>query len=155
MPEGALTEEILLTAIDKELQAERFYATVARRIKNKRGKKRIVRLAKEENHHGILLKRRWVIHFHKSFDKMQVSNVDPKFEHAKEDWFDSASPLEIVSFAIGIEDRSIQFYGDLLNSISHRADTKLAKRLIRFEESHKQLLQREYQELSRWNYWKS
>ena len=68
---------------------------------------------------------------------------------------DSASSLEIVSFAIGIEDKSIEFYKELLKEAADKPDVKLIGSLVKFEESHKRLLQREYEALSRSNYWSS
>lgn len=157
MEASPLTEEVLNRAISKELQAARFYTEVSEKVLNKAGRRRMAGLSKEERRHAHLLAGRFKRLTGNPFnmDKSDGEQPEFKFESADKNWLNSASSLEIVSFAIGIEDKSIQFYSELLNEVSEKPDQKLLGSLVKFEEGHKRLLQSEYEALNRSNYWSS
>jgi len=66
---------------------------------------------------------------------------------------DQASAMEVVSFAIGLEDKAARYYLDQLKNVDDPRDVRLLKRLVRFEARHKDRLQAEYARLNSSFYW--
>ena len=156
---ASLSKEILTRAIGIETKARDFYAGVADNIKSRRGRRRIVALSRSEDRHKKLLERRYRSLFGEDFEPAAARAEEGRqggedatgvAEHV---FTDKASALDVVSFAIGMEDRAIQYYSEQMKAVDDRRDRKLLARLVRFESKHKGRLQAEYVRLDSFFYW--
>jgi rubrerythrin len=150
---AGLQENILNKAIQKEINARDFYADVSAKIINGKGRKRMLNLSKEEDFHRKMLENRYKKLFGKDFKAEPEIPLEFKFAAAEDTVLDSASSLEIVSIAIGIEEAAINQYSDHLAAINDPEDQKLLRKLVKFEQGHKSKLQREHARLTKSPYW--
>lgn len=141
-----LSEEILCRAIRTEIRARDFYVRVSDQIKNRRGHRKMRALSRSEEHHKRMLMRRFRSLFGREYnppmdqDSTDAGAEDPNSlgEHV---FKDQDSAMQVVSFAIGIEDTAARYYLDQLRNVDDPADIRLLERLVRFETRHKVSLQ--------------
>jgi rubrerythrin len=155
----SLSEEILRRAIRIEVKARDFYSGLAEQIQNRRGRRKMKALSRNEEHHRRMLQRRFRSLLGRDHDPS--SGRDTTTDEGAEDpsslaehgFTDQASALQVVSFAIGMEDRAARYYTDQLNNVHDPTDIRLLKRLVRFENRHKNRLQAEYARINGSFYW--
>lgn len=147
--------EALTAAISSEIRARDLYREVSGRIVNRRGKRRMERLARDEEGHRVALAGRFRALFGGEPKADPGAPGGPRFDFVKSDIFSKAGALEVVSVAISAETESATFYGKQLESVTDPGDVKLLRRLVKFEQGHKKRLQREYERLSRGASWAS
>jgi rubrerythrin len=156
---ASLSEETLRRAIRIEIRARDFYSVLSAQIQDRRGRGRMRALSRSEEHHKELLMRRFRSLLGKDYSPVMdqdgitdAGGEDPNIlgEHV---FTDQASALEVVSFAIGLEDRAAHYYLDQLENVDDPRDVRLLKRLFRFETRHKEGLQAEYSRLNSSFYW--
>ena len=157
----SLSEEILCRAINTEIRARDFYSRLADQIQNRRGHRRISSLSRSEEHHRKILERRFRSLFGRecnpSTDQNKTTDEGAEApnglgEHV---FTDQASAMQVVSFAIGLEDRAARYYTEQLTKVDDPRDVRLLKRLVSFETRHKDSLQAEYARLNSSFYWVS
>jgi rubrerythrin len=141
--------EALAVAISSEIRARDLYRELSGRIANRAGKRRLDRLARDEDGHRAALESRYRSIAGAEFVLDPASTGGPRFDFAKNDVFTQAGALEVVSVAISAEKESAAFYRKQLESVTEPEDVKLLRRLVAFEEGHKKRLQREYERLSK------
>jgi rubrerythrin len=153
--EGTWQEQILSKAIHMEIYSRDFYRELSEGIRNRKGQKQMRRLSDQEEDHRKLL----VSRFRRLFDKEFVQDPnypkDPKMEASRDAVYDQTTALEVVSVGIAGENSAISFYSEQLDQINALEDQKLLKKLVKFEESHLEKLQKIYGRLERHNYWQS
>jgi rubrerythrin len=156
---ASLSEEALHRAIRIEIRARDFYSRLSDQIKNRRGRRKMRALSRSEEHHKNMLIRRFRSLLGREYNPQQdqdnatdMGAEDPNSlgEHV---FTDQASAMEVVSFAIGMEDRAARYYAEQLKKVADPRDIKLLKRLVHFETRHKQRLQAEYARLNSSFYW--
>jgi rubrerythrin len=148
-------KEALSGAIRSEIRARDLYREISGRIRNRAGKRRLDRLALEEDGHRAALQSRYQRLFAEEFHFDPASPGGPVFDFTKNDIFTQAGALEVVSVAISAEKESISYYSAELTRVSDPEDVRLLQRLVRFEEGHKKRLQRDYERLSKRFSWMS
>jgi len=141
--------EALSVAISSEIRARDLYREISSRIKNRAGKRRLDRLARDEDGHRAALESRFRATTGTEFKFDPASPGGPRVDFLKNDIFTQAGALEVVSVAISAENEASSFYGKQLESVTDPEDVKLLRRLVKFEEGHKKRLQREYDRLSK------
>ena len=72
----------------------------------------------------------------------------------RDSFYDKITAMQVVSNAITGEKYALTFYSDLHDQITDSEDRKLLKKLMKFEESHKNKLQNTYQRLEKFNIWR-
>jgi rubrerythrin len=156
---ASLSEEILCRAIRTEIRVRDFYSVLSDQIQNRRGRRKMHALSRSEEHHKKMLMRRFKSllgkEYNPSMDQDSITDAgaeDPNIlgEHV---FTDQASALQVVSFAIGLEDRAAHYYLDQLENVDDPRDVRLLKRLVSFETRHKERLQAEYTRLNSSFYW--
>ena len=150
-----MTEEIMNTAIQSEIQSRDFYAKMAARVSNRRGKRRLERLSQEEEGHRQLLARRFRSRYSREFTLAADADIAPQFDFRSTDVFDRMEAMEAVSVAISAEKQSIAFYAGQLESASDDEERRLLRSLVKMENAHKDRLQQEHARLDRRFYWSS
>ena len=153
MAEGSIKEDILSKAIHMEIQARNFYREVSEKIKNKKGRTQMLNLSDGEQEHRDILCERFKALFGRNFAQDPDYPQDARLAASKSAVHDQASALEVVSIGIATEKISIDLYRGLIDEVSEAEDIKLLKKLVKFEEKHKQRLQKIYGRLQKHNYW--
>ena len=155
----SLSEEILCRAIHTEISARDFYSRLSDQIQNRRGHRKMRALSRSEEHHKVMLMRRFRSLLGRDYNPSQdqdnttdVGAEDPN-SLGKHVFTDQASAIDVVSFAIGMEDRAARYYFEQLEHVDDPSDVRLLKRLVRFETRHKDRLQAEYARLDNSFYW--
>ena len=151
----SLSEELLCRAIQIEYKAWEFYSRWADHLQNRSGRRKMTALSRSEGQHKKLLERRHRVLLGR--DYVPSADVDDTADEGAEDptqsgahaLVDQASALEVVSFAIGMEERAIDFYSAELNKVDDPEDVRMLKSLVRLEVIHKDRLQREFVRLNR------
>ena len=143
----------LAVAITSEIRARDLYREIATRIKNRAGKRRLERLARDEDGHRAALESRYRRLYGAEYRFDPASPAGPRFDFVKTDIFTQAGALEVVSVAISAEKESAAYYQKQLESVTEPEDVKLLRRLVRFEEGHLRRLQREYNRLREHHTW--
>lgn len=141
--------EALSVAIASEIRARDLYREIGSRIKNRAGKRRLDRLARDEDGHRVALESRYRSTTGAEFRYDPATPGGPRFDFLKTDIYTQAGALEVVSVAIAAEKEASAFYGKQLETVTDPADVKLLRRLVKFEEGHKKRLQREYDRLGK------
>jgi rubrerythrin len=149
MAETPFGQGALSAAIHSEIRARDLYQEIAKRITNRSGKRRIERLAAEEDGHRAALEARYSRIAGSEFRFDPASPDGPKFDFVKKDIFTQAGALEVVSVAIAAEKEAIAFYGKQREAVTDPEDVRLLDRLLKFETGHKKRLQREYEKLEK------
>ena len=155
MAGGVWQEQILSKAIHMEIYIRNFYRELSEGIRNKRGQKQMRRLSDQEDGHRKLLVSRYRGLFDKDFVQDPNYPKDPRMEATRDAVYDQTTALEAVTVGIAGEKSAIAFYSEQLDQISNPEDQRLLKKLVKFEESHLNKLQKTYQRLERYNYWQS
>ncbi len=151
---ASLSEEILRGAIQTEIRARDFYSRLADQIQNRRGRRKINALSRNEEHHKKMLEKRFRSLLGREYDPS--TDQDKATGEGAEDpnglvengFSDKASALHVVSLAIALEDKAARFYAEQLNKVDDPIDVRLLERLVRFETRHKVKLQNEYDRLN-------
>jgi rubrerythrin len=154
-----LNEEILGRAIRIEIKARDFYSRLAGQIRNRRGRRKMQTLSRNEEHHKKMLQRRFRSLLGREYNP--TTNQDTAADEGGENptslgehvFTDQASAIQVVSFAIGMEDRAARYYTEQFEKVDNPKDVRLLKRLVRFETQHKTKLQAEYLLLNSSFYW--
>ncbi|MDI6861054.1 MAG: ferritin family protein [Caldisericia bacterium] len=149
-----LGEEVLRKAIQGELQASKFYSDVSKLIVNKKSKTLMESLSNEEARHKSILEKRYKELYNKDFEEIPGFVFDPNLKLEKFGLNSKSNAIEILSAAIEAENNAIKFYFELLQAVESNEDKDLLHSLIEFENSHKQKLQNEYNDINRefiWN----
>jgi len=149
MEKVSLKADIMKKAIQSEIKAKDFYSKVSSKIKNKKGRRRMLTLSKEESSHRNILERRYKKLFGEDFVLDPAIQVSEIFRWKEEEISSQATALEVVSIGIQGENDSIQFYKKQFENVNDAEDLKILKKLIKFEESHKIRLQKMYGRLSK------
>lgn len=149
-----LGEEVLRKAIQGELQASKFYSDVSKLIVNKKSKTLMESLSNEEARHKSILEKRYKELYNKDFEEIPGFVFDPNLKLEKFGLNSKSDAIEILSAAIEAENNAIKFYFELLQAVESNEDKDLLHSLIELENSHKQKLQNEYNDINRefiWN----
>jgi len=147
-----MTDDILAAAIEREVQTRDYYDRVSKKIGNEKVKKRIARLARDEQRHIEILSDRYRKLFDRDYAPVAM-DADPVFDVADEDPAVIDTALKIVSVAIGFEIEAIEVYTGYLNAADDAEEQKMLNKLIRFEQGHKKKLQHEHKRLSKGFSW--
>ena len=153
MGNGSMQEEILQKSIQTEVRARDFYSNMAGKIVNRGAKKQMLKLSKEEEHHRGILEDRYTKLLKKTYvPDMSVDIGDlftwlGKYEH-----FNHATALEVVSIGIQSEKDSLEFYKNQLKTVTNQEDVDLLNKLISFEGTHLDSLQKTYERLQKFNF---
>ena len=156
---ASLSEEILCGAIQTEIRAQDFYSRLADQIQNRRGHRKMNALSRNEEHHKKMLEKRFRSLLGREYnpstdqDKTTDEGAEGPNGLAEHVFTDQASAMQVVSFAIGLEDRAARYYTEQLKKVDDPRDVRLLKRLVRFETRHKDRLQAEYARLNSSFYW--
>ena len=154
-----MNEEILGRAIRIETNARDFYSRLAGQIKNRGGRRKMQALSRSEEHHKKMLQKRFKSLLGREYkpttdqDSIADAGGEDPARLGEHSFSDQASALQVVSFAIGMEDRATRYYTEQLNQVDDPKDVRLLKRLVRFETRHKIQLQEEYTRLNGSFYW--
>jgi rubrerythrin len=155
----SLSEETLCRAIRTEIIARDFYSRLSEQIQNRAGRRKMQALSRSEEHHRKMLIGRFRSllgrEYNPSLDQDSTTDAgaeDPNSLGAHV-FTDQASAMQVVSFAIGVEDKAARYYLDQLKNVDDPRDVRLLKRLVRFEAKHKDRLQAEYARLNSSFYW--
>lgn len=154
MAEGSMKEEILTKAVHMEIQTRDFYRGVSEKIGNKKGRKQMLALSNGEDEHRDILSSRYKALFGKDFALDPDFPPDPQLEGSKSAVRDQATAMEVVSIGIASENNAIDFYRGLIDEVSDAEDLEILEKLVKFEEKHKQKLQKTYGRLHKPNYWR-
>jgi len=155
----SLSEEILCRAIHTEIRARDFYSRLADQIQNRRGHRKMNALSHSEEHHRKMFERRFRSLFGREYNPATDQNkttdegAEAPNDLGEHVFTDQASAMQVVSFAIGLEDRAARYYTEQLIKVDDPRDVRLLKRLVRFETRHKDRLQAEYARLNSSFYW--
>jgi rubrerythrin len=148
-----LGREALELAISSEIRARDLYTETARRVTNRGGKRRLERLARDEDGHRRDLESRYRALARAEFRFDPSSTGGPRLDFVSSEVFTQARALEIVSVAISAESEAIAFYGKQLQTVTDPQDVRLLRSLVKFEQGHKKRLQREYERLNKGLSW--
>jgi len=74
---------------------------------------------------------------------------------AEDGFTDKASAMQVVSLAIGLEERAASYYDEQLKKVDDPRDVRLLERLVRFETGHRDKLKSEHERLNTKFYWNS
>jgi len=154
--------EALRLAIEREKKANSYYNEAAARATNVNGKKMFTWLASEEmGHIKALEKQREMLKGRGKWlseeglrswggisEPLNCSEFPSCFE-VKNQLKADAPELEILKEAIEAEKEAVSFYADLAGQTSNRAGKAMLDRLSQVEQGHLDLLEEEYQWLSR------
>ena len=149
MEKLSLKVDIMKKAIQSEIMAKDFFSKVSSKIKNKKGRRRMLKLSREEESHRNILEKRYIILYGEEFTPDPAIQVGEIFRWKEADIPDIATALEVVSIGIQGENDAIQFYKKQLENVNDAEDIKILEKLIKFEESHKIKLQRMYGRISK------
>jgi rubrerythrin len=142
-----LGKEALSTAIHSEIRARDLYREIASRITNRGGKRRLNRLAREEDGHRAALEARYRAVFGVEHLFSAAAQGGPTFDFVKSSIGTQAGALEVVSVAISAEKEAADFYTAQLGTVTDPEDAKLLTQLVGFEQRHSDRLQKEYRRL--------
>ena len=154
-----LNEEIISRAIRIETEAQDFYHRLVGQIQNRGGRRKMKALSRNEEQHKKMLKKWFRSLTGREYNPTpdQDTPADRGGENpaglGEHVFTDQASALQVISFAIGMEERALRYYTEQLENLDDPKDIGLFKRLIRFEARHKSLLQAEYSRLNSSFYW--
>jgi rubrerythrin len=143
----------LRKAIDGESQARGFYQDVAARVVQRRVKRRVGAMARDEAAHEAALKARLARLGAGPYEPDPDAPKDPKFAVAGSAVYEKAVAMEIVSVGIWLETESIRQYASLREAASSAEERRFFAWLERFEQRHRDRLQREYHALERGGTW--
>jgi rubrerythrin len=141
-----MTEEILSTAINKEIEARDFYNRISENVTKPKVKKMTTKISREEDRHRTTLSSLFQRLFKKDFTPGEFE-PNPKIKVAEAEVYDSGTALEIVSVAIGLEDEAIEFYADQAERTDDSDARALLIKLVKFEMGHKKKMQSQYERL--------
>jgi rubrerythrin len=149
-----MSEDILTRAIHREIQTRDFYREVSDGIKNKQGRRQMSKLSGDEDRHRAILSSRFKALFGRDFVPDPHFPASPGLDSPRNAVYDQAKALEVVSIGITFENDSIDLYAGLIDKVTDPADIKLLKKLVKFEQGHRQKLQDIYERLhTEGNYW--
>lgn len=129
-------KKIISSAIDSEIDANKFYLSVSEKVKDKALKTVFLDIAGEEIKHrdflkNLLAKDLKVMHFdtakdYKVTDSLKTPKLSPEMK-----------PIEGLVLAIKKELESMMMYSQLANASTDAAQKKLFMELVAMERSHK------------------
>ena len=147
-----MTEEILAMAIQSEIQARNFYGRVSEKVTKPKVKRMVLKIAGDEAGHISVLSRQFRKRFGRDYAP-GTTEADPKLKVADADAYSISAALEIVSVAIGLENKAIRFYSEQVERTDDQEERKLLAKLVRFEEGHKKKMQRQHGHLHKGGSW--
>ena len=106
-----MTEELLTTAINKEIEARDFYNRISENVAKPKVKKMTAKISREEDRHRSALSSLFKRLFDKEFAPGDFER-NPKLKIAEAVARDVKTAQEIVSVAIGMEDEAMEFYAE-------------------------------------------
>jgi len=130
--------------IANELEAEKFYRTLAKSISNDRSKKILLRMSAEESGHAVVLEK----FKEKSFE--DFSFLPPEVDMALSDTIeqvkisDSLSAEDVLKIAIKKEEAAVKYYKAFSEQIHDPEIKELCQQMINMELLHKNNLENEY-----------
>lgn len=138
--------EIIGIGITKEVNAEAFYRTFAKKVSNRVVKKRLLNIADEEAEHREILKGIFIemtgekkVSVNKYLlKKPEINKKILKMSHQ-----------EILKMAIEMEEESIKLYQEGYRSAKSESVRKILSYLIDFEKGHKETLTQELKLLNK------
>jgi hypothetical protein len=134
-------EKPLLIALKAEKEALNFYARMAKRSTNPTGEAMFNRLMKEEKRHINMIE--------KQLKKLNVSrdtgHITEKASILSEINFEdpSLSDMEVLEAAIEDEQHAVDFYSKQAGLSQEEEEKKFYLQLVKEEEAHKQVLEKE------------
>ena len=150
---GTLQEKILQQAIQTEVRARDFYRKTADKIVQKRAKTQMAKLSSEEDRHRSILEDRYTELLNKEYSPDASVDIGNLFKWLETyEHFDHVTALKVVSIGIQSEKDSRRFYEDQLNTVTDQEDIVLLKKLIDFEGTHLESLQKTYERLQKFNF---
>ena len=155
-------QEALSLAIRREKEANRYYSDAADRSTNANGREMFSWLASEEMKHIQILEKQWEeikgsgmwlseegwCTYGDISNPIECSEF-PSSSEARGEFKEEAPELEILKAAIEAEREATSFYADLAKSTSDPNGKAMFEQLARIEQGHLDLLEEEYEWLSR------
>ena len=141
-----MTEELLATAIQSEIKARDFYSGVAAKVTIPKVKKIVSKIANDEAGHISVLSKRFSKVFGKDYTPVEIE-PDAKVKALEAEVLTVDTALEIVSYAIGMEDEAIEFYSEQAERTDDPEERKMLVKLARFENGHKKKMQSQFERL--------
>jgi rubrerythrin len=143
------TKEFWQDAVKAEIQAANFYNDLSSKVQNPKATKRLQKLAADEADHRMELLKQYGAHFNQSYRIPKDQEPEPLFDFAAKAITEQATALEVISVAIGAENKAIERYSTAKEQADNPVDEKLMEKLVKFEQKHKKKLQKEYQRLEK------
>jgi len=144
---GTISEKHLLEAIHSEIIARDFYAMLAEKSVVKDSKSVLNELSNAEEKHRTTLAARYKSLFGKEYEYDPKLDAGPDISFLKRSIFEYTQAIEALRIALGGEVDSAAFYGKLLQTATDYEDQKILKSLIKFEESHQEIIKVEIKKL--------
>ena len=147
-----MTEELLTTAINKEIEARDFYNRISENVAKPKVKKMTAKISREEDRHRTALSSLFKRLFNKEFAPGDFER-NPKLKIAEAVARDVKTAQEIVSVAIGMEDEAMEFYAEQAERTDDEDEKALLIKLVKFEMGHKKKMQSQYERLNKGFSW--
>lgn len=146
-------KKLLEKAIQSEHDAMRFYKKISQTVKNKIARKKLDRLARDEESHEKRLLKIYKRLFKEGFTPEEKFSVNPEFSVVEEKDWSKVKSLDVVKIALQSEINAIEHYTKMLEKTEDGEDRKYINDLIKMEKYHADLLRREYDILKKQDYW--
>ena len=155
-------QEALSMAIQREKEAHRYYTDAAAKATSENGKKMFSWLASEESGHIQILEKQWenikgsgvwlaeegYCTYGDISHPIECSEF-PSSSEFKGEFKEDAPELEILKKAVEAERAATSFYADLAGNTSNPDGRAMFEKLSRVEQGHLDLLEEEYEWLSK------
>jgi rubrerythrin len=158
---GRVAVEVMNMAMEMEKEGLRLYSELAAKTKNELGRKVFLSLAEDEKKHMEIFaamcddcqeKEKWSDEFH---DATAVKKV-PVFgqdDIQKLRYEEMTQDVEALSFALGQENRAIEFFRKVLDETDDPDARQILEKVLEQEEGHALLLQGEIDYLTNSCFW--
>ena len=141
-------------AVDLELNGEQFYRSLAEDTKSSGLKSVFNMLADDENKHKMIFKNLGENVFTDIKDTAIISKSNTVFTTMKkEDFINEKDQINVYKKALELEQKSIEYYKELLGLAEDLKAATAVERIIFEEEKHRRLLQYLIEYISRPDSW--